>query len=155
MIAGLRIVEDDLSGAAIAALLQFHLDEMYLFSPPESVHAMPIARLREPDITFWSAWDGSRLAGCGALRHLDDGHGEIKSMRAAPDYRGKGVGRAILDHLLAEARMRGYRRISLETGAGDRYLPARRLYETAGFALCPPFSNYDPDPESIFMTKSL
>jgi putative acetyltransferase len=155
MIAGLRIVEDDLTGEAIAALLRLHLDEMYRLSPPESVHAMPIARLREADVAFWSAWDGPRLAGCGALKHLGQGHGEIKSMRAAPEYRGKGVGRAILGHLLAEARTRGYGRVSLETGAGEPYLPARRLYEAAGFALCEPFGAYRPDPHSVFMTLAL
>src|SRR5438874_10048127 len=122
---GLRILEDDLSGAEIAALLQFHLDEMHRFSPPESVHALPLERLRAPDVTFWTAWDGQSLAGCGALKELDPAHGEIKSMRAHPDYRGRGVGKAILRHLLAEARARRYNRVSLETGRPEPFLPAR------------------------------
>ncbi len=84
----LTIRPDDLSGAAILSLLQFHLNEMHRWSPPESVHAMPAERLRQSDVTFFSAWDGDVLAGCGAIKHLDDGHGELKSMRAAPEYRG-------------------------------------------------------------------
>lgn len=155
MTEGLRIIEDDLSGTAIAALLQLHLDEMHRFSPPESVHALPIESLRVPGVTFWSAWDGDRLAGCGALRELDPLHGEIKSMRAHPDYRGKGVGRALLDHMLGAARARGYARVSLETGRPDEFLPARRLYERNGFAPCPPFGSYTDDPFSICMTRAL
>ena len=106
------IREDDLSGDAIAALLRLHLDEMYAWSPPCSVHAMPIERLRAPDVTFFSAWDGERLAACGAIKHLDDRHGELKSMRAHPDYRGKGAGKTILRHLLEVARQRGFCRMA-------------------------------------------
>ncbi|PKB19143.1 putative acetyltransferase [Novosphingobium kunmingense] len=149
------IIEDDLSGADIAALLRLHLDEMHQWSPPESVHAMPIERLRQPDVTFFSAWDGDRLAACGAIRHLTDDHGELKSMRTHPDYRGKGAGRAILDHLMCEARRRGYTRVSLETGRPEAFLPARRLYESEGFAECPPFGDYTSDPFSICMTRLL
>lgn len=152
---GLRIVEDDLTGAEIATLLRFHLDEMQSLSPPESVHAMPIDRLRRSDVTFYSAWDGMNLAGCGALKRLDPEHGELKSMRAAPAYRGKGVGKAILLHLLAEARARGYRRVSLETGRPAAFLPAQRLYEAHGFTPCPPFADYREDPFSLCMSKTL
>ena len=106
----LQIVEDDLFSEAIAALLRLHLDDMHRWSPPCSVHAMPIERLKAADVTFYSAWDGEVLAGCGALKELDAGHGEIKSMRASPDYRGKGVGKAVLLHLIDEARRRGYSR---------------------------------------------
>lgn len=155
MVEGLRIVEDDLSGTEIAALLRFHLDEMHQWSPPESVHAMPIERLRQPDVTFWSAWDGERLAGCGALKQLDPSHGELKSMRAHPDYRGKGVGKAILHHLIAQARRRGYTRISLETGRPEPFHPAQRLYASHGFAECGPFAGYAEDPFSLFMTRTL
>jgi putative acetyltransferase len=151
----LRIIEDDLSGDAIAGLLRLHLDEMHQWSPPESVHAMPIERLRAPDVTFWSVWDGEQLAGCGALKHLDGTHGEIKSMRAAPEYRGRGIGKAILLHLLAEARARGYMRVSLETGRPEPFLPARRLYEAHGFTECPPFADYVLDDFSICMTREL
>ncbi|MCB2076827.1 MAG: GNAT family N-acetyltransferase [Novosphingobium sp.] len=151
----LTIIEDDLSGDAIAALLRLHLDEMYKWTPAESVHAMSIERLREPDVTFFSAWAGDALAGCGALKEIDATHGEIKSMRAAPAFRGKGVGGAILTRLLAVARDRGYRRISLETGSEDHYEPARKLYLAGGFVVCEPFADYLPDPLSVFMTKYL
>jgi putative acetyltransferase len=150
-----RIEEDDLSGPEVADLLRLHLDEMHSWSPPESVHAMPIERLRAPDVTFYSAWEGTRLAACGALKQLDAAHGELKSMRAHPDYRGKGGGKAILVHLLAEARARGYARVSLETGRPDAFQPARRLYEGHGFAECPPFGDYTEDPFSICMTREL
>lgn len=150
-----RIIEDDLTGPEIAALLELHLAEMHEWSPPESVHAMGIERLRAPDVTFWSAWDGEHLAACGALKELDSMHGEIKSMRADPAWRGKGAGRAILDHLLAEARARGYARVSLETGRPESFMPARRLYEANGFAECPPFGDYVSDHFSICMTREL
>lgn len=152
---GFTIREDDLTGPEIAALLRLHLDEMHRWSPACSVHAMPIERLRQGDVTFYSAWHGDTLAGCGALKHLGDGHGEIKSMRADPAWRGKGVGKAVLAHLLAEARARGYARVSLETGRPEPFLPARRLYEAHGFVECPPFADYVADDFSICMTRTL
>ena len=151
----LRIIPDDLTGEPIKALLQLHLDEMYQWSPPCSVHAMPVERLRQPDVAFFAAWDGQQLAGCGAIKRLDAAHGELKSMRAHPDYRGKGVGRAILDHLLGEARARGYGRVSLETGSTEPFLPARSLYARNGFTVCGPFADYPEDPFSHFMTLTL
>ena len=150
-----RIIEDDLSGAAVAALLRLHLDEMHQWSPPESVHAMTTARLRSGDVTFYSAWQDDRLAACGALKQLTAAHGELKSMRAHPDFRGRGAGRAVLDHLLNEARARGYARVSLETGRPTQFAPARLLYEASGFAECPPFADYVSDPFSICMTRPL
>jgi putative acetyltransferase len=152
---GLRIIEDDLTGDQIGALLRLHLDEMHRWSPPESVHAMPVERLRRPDVTFYAAWNGETLAGCGAIKRLDDTHGEIKSMRVAPAYRGTGVGRAILRHLLAVAGERGYLRVSLETGRPEPFHPAHRLYRGHGFAECPPFADYVLDDFSICMTKLL
>ena len=150
-----RIIEDDLTGPEVAALLQLHLAEMHQWSPPESVHAMPIERLRQADMTFYTAWHGERLAACGALKQLDPGHGELKSMRAHPDYRGRGAGKAVLEHLLTEARTRGYSRVSLETGLPDTYIPARRLYESNGFTECPPFGDYRADGFSVCMTREL
>ena len=155
MNADFHIREDDLSGPEVAALLQFHLAEMHQWSPPESVHAMPIERLRAPDVTFYSAWHDGRLAACGALKEIDSAHGELKSMRAHPDYRGKGAGKAVLEHLIAEARKRGYSQVSLETGRPETYLPARRLYESSGFTECPPFGGYVDDGFSICMTREL
>jgi putative acetyltransferase len=155
MTPGFRFIEDDLSGTEIAALLRLHLDEMHRWSPPESVHAMPIERLRQSDVTFYSAWAGSELACCGAIRHLGAAHGELKSMRADPAWRGKGAGKAMLLHLIEVARGRGYSRLSLETGRPEAFLPARRLYESHGFAECPPFADYTEDPFSICMTRTL
>jgi putative acetyltransferase len=149
------IREDDLTGAEIAALLQLHLDEMHQWSPPESVHAMPIERLRAPDVTFFSAWDGARLAACGAIKQLTADHGELKSMRADPASRGKGAGKAVLHHLIAVARDRGYTRLSLETGPTEQFQPARQLYLDYGFSLCGPFGDYHLDDFSVFMTREL
>lgn len=151
----LRIIPDDLSNAAVLALLQFHLDEMHQWSPACKVHAMPAERLRASDVAFFSAWSGNTLAGCGAIKHLDESHGELKSMRVAPAFRGTGVGRAILGHLLAEARARGYARVSLETGRPAPFLPARRLYESHGFTECAPFGDYVSDDFSMCMTLVL
>jgi putative acetyltransferase len=150
-----RVVEDDLTGVEIGALLQLHLDEMHRWSPPESVHALPVERLRAPDVTFFSAWYGERLAACGAIKQLGDDHGELKSMRAHPDFRGRGSGQAILDALIATAHARGYARVSLETGATEDFAPAHRLYLANGFADCGPFGDYSNDPFSRFMTRWL
>lgn len=155
MISELQMLEDDLTGAEICGLLRLHLSEMHTWSPPESCHVMPVERLRQADVTFWSAWHGGNLAGCGALKEIDAQHGEIKSMRAHPDYRGKGVGKAVLLHLLSMAKQRGYTRISLETGRPEPFIPARRLYESHGFAECPPFGDYVSDDFSMCMTKEL
>src|SRR6478672_9383466 len=113
----LEIRPDDLTGPEIAELLADHLREMHENSPPESVHALDLEALKRPEITFWSAWSGGHLVGCGALKNLGDGHAEIKSMRTAPAYRGKGVGKLVLRHILKEARARGCKRLSLETGS--------------------------------------
>lgn len=150
-----RIVEDDLTGPEIAALLTLHLTEMHAWSPPESVHAMDIERLRASDVTFYSAWAGNRLAACGAIKDLGRGEGELKSMRADPAFRGQGAGKAVLHHLLAVARQRGYRRLWLETGAPQEFQPARQLYASHGFSECGPFGDYALDPFSVFMTLEL
>lgn len=155
MIEDLKIVPDDLTGEKVLALLQLHLDEMHQWSPACKVHAMPAERLRQPDVTFFSAWHGDDLAGCGAIKHLDETHGELKSMRAAPAYRGRGVGRAILLRLLQEARERGYTRVSLETGRPEPFQAAQKLYLAHGFAECAPFGDYVSDDFSLCMTKVL
>ena len=150
-----RIVKDDLSGPEVADLLRLHLDEMHQWSPACKVHALPLERLREPDVAFWSAWDGERLAAVGALKELGAGRGELKSMRAAPEYRGKGAGEAILLHLMSEARERGYTWLGLETGVPEPFLPARRLYEKHGFAECAAFGDYVSDDFSLCMSRDL
>jgi putative acetyltransferase len=146
---------DDLTGPEVHALLEEHLRHMHSLSPPESVHALDLAALRRPEITFWSAWSGAELLGCGALKELSRAHGEVKSMRTAAAHRGRGVARALLVHIVGVARSRGYTRLSLETGAEPAFEPARRLYESHGFAFCEPFADYGPDPNSVFMTRTL
>ena len=146
---------DDLSGPEIVELLQEHLRDMHRVSPPESVHALDIESLRKPEITFWTIWDAGILAGCGAIKELDPQHAEIKSMRTASSHRHKGVAKQLLQHLLDEAKQRGYTRVSLETGSMDFFMPARALYASFGFKNCSPFSDYIADPNSVFMTKEL
>jgi putative acetyltransferase len=151
----MKIETDDLSRPQIHALLEEHLRGMHALSPPESVHALGLGKLRQPDITFWSAWDGDLLLGCGALKELDKTHGEIKSMRTPDAVRRRGAGRALLAHIVAEARSRGYRRLSLETGPVPAFAPAQHLYASAGFSVCGPFGPYAEDPFSVFMTMAL
>ncbi|MCK6425798.1 MAG: GNAT family N-acetyltransferase [Burkholderiaceae bacterium] len=151
----MHIRVDDLTHPAVQALLREHLAGMHAQSPPESVHALGLDRLRAPDITFWAVWEDENLLGCGALRQLDDRHGELKSMRTAQAHLRRGVGSALLTHILDEARRRGLTRLSLETGSTPGFDPARRLYARFGFTECGPFADYAEDPFSVFMTRSL
>ncbi len=151
----MNIEIDDLSRPAIHALLNEHLQSMHALSPPESVHALDLDKLRQPDITFWSAWEGPLLLGCGALKELDRKHGEIKSMRTPNTDRRRGAGRAILAHIIEIAKSRAYERLSLETGSMDAFTPAHKLYESFGFTRCGPFGEYLEDPNSVFMTRHL
>ena len=151
----LRIERDDLLRAEVRALLAEHLTNMYSLGPPESVHALPLEGLKSPDVTFWTVWEGDVLMGCGALKELDAKHGEVKSMRTPARLRRRGAGRAILTHILGEARARGYTRLSLETGSMPEFKPAHELYESVGFTYCGPFGPYKEDPYSTFMTLEL
>ena len=151
----MHIRVDDLAGPKIRALLEEHLADMRAISPPGSVHALDLDGLRRPEITFWTAWSGTALLGCGALKELAPDHGEIKSMRTARAHRRSGVARAMLAHTVAEARRRGYGRLSLETGSMAEFAPARALYESFGFGYCGPFAGYVDDPNSVFMTRTL
>ena len=146
---------DDLRGPEIAALLEEHLQSMRQHSPPESVHALDLDKLRKPEITFWTAWDGKELLGCGALKELDPAYGEIKSMRTATRHLRKGVALSIMQVILAEAKKRSYQRLSLETGSMVAFAPARAMYARLGFQLCGPFQGYVEDQHSVFMTKAL
>lgn len=150
----LRIAVDDLAGPEVAALLTEHLREMRANSPIESVHALDLDALRKPDVTFWTVRDADGLAGCGALKELDPTHGEIKSMRTATGRRGRGIASHLLNHVVAEARARGYHRLSLETGASDYFAPASRLYARHGFVRCGPFAGYTDDPHSVYLTRA-
>ncbi len=151
----MKITVDDLSGPDVAAFLQAHLDQMHELSPAESVHALDLAALRGPDVTFWSAYEDDALVGCGALKVLGAGHGEIKSMRTDPAQRGRGIAGQLLRHIIAEARARGLLRLSLETGSEEFFAPARRLYARHGFQPCPPFADYTDDPLSSYFTLEL
>jgi putative acetyltransferase len=151
----MEIRVEDLRGAEIIALLNEHLRTMKRISPPESCHALDLGGLRRPEITFWTIWNGGELAGCGALKALNGEHAEIKSMRTADAHQRKGIASTLLRHIIAEAERRGYRRLSLETGAMAYFEPARKLYSTFGFECCAPFDEYVEDPNSVFMTREI
>jgi len=151
----MRIQLDDLQGPEIHALLEEHMRGMHALSPPESVHALDLDGLRQPNVRFWTAWDGTDLMGCGALKQLDAEHAEIKSMRTAEQHLRKGVARALLAHIVEQAQALGLRRLSLETGPVPGFAAAHKLYETFGFQECGPFADYKLDPHSVFMTRLL
>lgn len=151
----MHIERDDLSRPQVHALLREHLANMQAWSPAESVHALDLDRLRAPEISFWTAWDEGDLVACGALKELTPVHGEIKSMRTPDALRRRGAGRAMLVHILGQARERRYQRVSLETGSQDEFIPARTLYRSFGFTECGPFADYRLDPYSVFMTLAL
>jgi putative acetyltransferase len=148
----MEIVREDPRRGDVVALLTEHLNEMRATSPPESVHALDPSALSRPDVAFWTLREDDVLLGCGALQTIDDHHGEIKSMRTATTARRRGVAGRVLDHLLAEARARGWARLSLETGSQDFFAPARALYISRGFTTCGPFATYRDDPHSTFLT---
>jgi len=150
-----RIVVDDLSGPAIAEFLAEHVRQMRTITPLESKYALDLDGLRRPEITFWSVLDGGVPVGCGAIKRLDAGHAELKSMRTAPRRQRSGIASLLLEHILAEARRMGFARLSLETGTDEFFLPARKLYEKFGFDYCEPFADYRPGPHNTFMTRAL
>ncbi len=151
----MHIELDDLSRPQVHTLLEEHLSNMYELSPPETVFALDLQKLRASDITFWSAWDGETLMGCGALKELTPKHGEIKSMRTPAAIRGRGAGRLILEHIISVAQSRGYSRLSLETGTHPAFEPAHNLYRSRGFEVSGPFGSYRADPHSVFMELRL
>lgn len=146
---------DDLSGEPTQALVKYHLAGMHENSPPESVHALDLDKLRGPGVMFWSGWVGDEIAAMGALKRIDVRRGEIKSMRVADAFLGKGAGRAMLEHIVSEARRAGMTSLWLETGSVGAFVPALKLYESAGFTRCGPFEGYTDDPFSVFMTRTL
>jgi putative acetyltransferase len=152
----LTFLLDDLTGAPVRALIAHHLTGMRAYSPACSVHALDVDALRQPNVSFWSAWCEDALVGCGALKLLDAERGELKSMRVADAFLGRGIGKAILDHLTAEARARGLTSLWLETGSGPAFEPALRMYEAAGFTRCAPFDDYPKDDSfSLCMTRRI
>ncbi|WP_068994475.1 GNAT family N-acetyltransferase [Kangiella sediminilitoris] len=144
---------DDLQDQGIMRLLEEHRREMFQYSPPESIHALDVAELKHPSLTFWSAWQGDQIAGCGALKELSETHAEVKSMRTAKVFLRRGVSSRLLEVMLSEAKSRGYRRLSLETGTHKAFEPAIALYRKFGFMETAPFGEYSEDPHSLFMTK--
>jgi len=154
-VTALRIVNGGLEDPRVVALLQLHVIRARAETAPGSAHALDLGALRAPDVTFWSAWDGDEPVGVGALKRLSAEDGEIKSMHTAEAARGRGVGSALVRHIMAEARARGMRRLSLETGSWPYFLPARALYARHGFVECGPFGDYREDPNSVFMTVAL
>ena len=151
----MEIRVDDLRGPEIAALLEGHLAHMRTLSPPDTVHALNLDGLRVPEVTFWTVWHGPELLGCGALKQLAPDFAEIKSMRTAPEHRGKGVGELVLRHILGVARERGYARVSLETGTHADFQPAHRLYRRFGFEYCDAFAGYEITEHNVCMTLEL
>ncbi len=151
----MEIRVDDPRRNQTASLLREHLEDMAVHSPPESIHALDVEALCSPEVTFWTAWEGRELLGCGALLELDRLHGEIKSMRTARGHLRKGVASRMLQHIIAEAERRSYTRLSLETGSMEAFAPAHALYTGFGFTFCEPFGSYVLDPNSVFMTRAL
>jgi putative acetyltransferase len=145
----------DLDSPDVRDLLEFHFEQMHSSSPPGACHVLPIDSLRGPDMTVWSARDEGMLVGIGALKEIACDHGEVKSMRTAQGARGRGVGRAILRQIVAQALDRGYRRLSLETGSTEPFAAALRLYESEGFVPCGPFGSYCDTPFTRFFTREL
>ncbi|GIC75782.1 putative N-acetyltransferase YsnE [Moritella sp. F3] len=146
---------DDLTGKEVALLLQEHHEDMLEHTPAESVHALDISGLQAPDVTFWSAWIEGELAGCGAIKVIEAGHAELKSMRTSSTHLRQGVAQRLLTYILAAAKDQGIATISLETGTPDSFIPAQKLYRDFGFKECAPFANYSEDPYSLYMTKKI
>jgi putative acetyltransferase len=151
----IRIEPDDLTRPQVLELIEEHLRNMYAITPPEHVFAFDVSKLKAPDVTFWTAWDGNDLVGCAALKQLSPTEGEIKSMRTPAARRRTGAGRSLLHHLIAVARARGYRALYLETGRQPEFVPAQTLYASAGFSRCGPFGSYADNGNSVFMTLPL
>jgi putative acetyltransferase len=151
----MRIITGDFSDARVLELLRIHLTSSRANTAPGSAHALDIAGLQSPDVSFWTIWEGETLLGCGALKRLAPDHGEVKSMHTAQAARRTGVGSAMLRHIVATARARGMARLSLETGSWDHFAPARALYRSHGFVECGPFADYVLDSNSVFMTLEM
>ena len=151
----LKSIEGNFDHPKVNELLKKHFIELRANSPKESVHVLDIPGLKDPSIKFWSLWKNDQLIGCGALKFLDKFHGEFKSIRVNDSFRGKGYGIKIIHHLIDEAKRLKISKISIETGAGDFFIPARKLFDNCGFKPCPPFAHYKEDVNSLYLTKHL
>jgi len=151
----MKIRIDNLESIEVKQLLQEHHEDMLIHSPPESVHALDLSSLRAPDVTFWTAWINGELAGCGALKKLNETHAELKSMRTSQKFLRRGVAAKLLTYILEIAQKQLFKQVSLETGTMKSFVPAQKLYKSFGFQVCQPFSNYQEDPYSMFLTKAI
>ena len=151
----MKSIEGNFDNLEVNELLNKHFIELRSVSPADSTHVLDIAGLKDPSIKFWSLWENNKLIGCGALKFLDKDHGEFKSIRVADEFRKKGIGERIIEHLIEEAKKLEISKLSIETGAGEFFLPARKLFSKFGFKLCPPFAHYKEDPHSCYYTLNL
>jgi len=151
----MKSIEGNFSNSQVDELLKKHFIELRSVSPTNSCHVLDIDGLKNPSIKFWSLWENEQLIGCGALKFLDDKHGELKSIRMAESYKNKGYGIKVIQHLILEAKKLNIKKLSLETGAGNFFLPARKLFEKCGFKNCEPFDNYKKNPDSCYMSLQI
>lgn len=151
----MHILRGNLSDERILRLLRYHFDKCHEVTPPGSAHVFDVSRLAAPDIDFWAAWDGEQLLGVGAMKPLDASHGEVKSMHTSEAARRRGVGSALIKHIIQASQARGLTRLSLETGSFGYFEPAVALYKAHGFGECEPFGDYKPDPNSVFLTRAI
>ena len=149
----LQSIEGNFNHPEVNDLLTKHFIELRAASPEGSAHVLDIPGLKVASIKFWSLWEKKKLLGCGALKFLDDGHGEFKSIRVHDSFRNKGNGIIVINHLIGEAKKLQIKRISIETGAGNFFEPARKLFKQCNFELCKPFAHYKEDINSIYFTK--
>ena len=151
----MKSIEGNFDNSEVNELLKKHFVELRSVSPEGSAHVLDIQGLKDPSIKFWSLWEDDKLIGCGALKFLERNHGEFKSIRVANEFRKKGVGSRIINHLIEEAKKLKITKLSIETGAGEFFLPARNLFSKFGFKKCPPFAHYKEDPNSCYYTLDL
>ena len=151
----MKSIEGNFDNSEVNNLLKKHFIELRSVSPSGSTHVLDIGGLKDPSIKFWSLWENNKLVGCGALKFLEKNHGEFKSIRVADEFKKKGAGERIINHLIEEAKKLKISKLSIETGAGEFFLPARKLFCKFGFKPCPPFAHYKDDPNSCYYTLNL
>ena len=149
----LKSIEGNFDNFEVNELLKKHFIELRAASPEGSAHVLDIPGLKVSSIKFWSLWKNEKLIGCGALKFLDNDHGEFKSIRVHNNFRKKGYGIKVINHLIYEAQKLNIKKLSIETGAGDFFIPARKLFDKCGFEICEPFAHYNKDINSIYLTK--
>ena len=148
----LKSIEGNFDNPKVNELLIKHFDELRVASPEGSAHVLDIPGLKVSSIKFWSLWDNEKLIGCGALKFLDKEHGEFKSIRIHDDFRNQGHGTNVINHLISEAKKLNIKRLSIDTGAGDFFIPARKLFKKTGFIVCEPFAHYKKDINSVYLS---